>query len=514
MNKESRTAKSLKNSSVALAFYFVNLVLQFFSRKIFLDYLGAEVLGLNTTATNLLQFLNLAELGIGSAVGFSLYKPFYDKDIQTINEIVALQGKLYQRIACVVVAGAVILMCFFPWIFDKMTLPLWYAYASFGVLLFSALLSYFVNYKQVLLSADQKEYKVQYGYKLPLLVKIVVQILAIRFLENGYVWWLVLEGGFAIIASVVLSWVIKCSYPFIQKSSLSLKSLNMKYPTIQIKIRQLFVHKVSGYVLNQTSPIIIYAFSSLTIVAIYGNYMLIILGLISLTNALSNGVTASVGNLVAEGNHRKSISVFSELFSIQFFIAMVMCFGMWMLAQPFMTLWIGKDFLLPNSTLAILVGILFVSISRRTVDSWINAYGFYSDIWAPVIEASLNVGLSVLLGYFFGLNGILMGVLISLLIVVFGWKPIFLFAINLKDGLGQYVKNYMFHLCLAGIVTVISFNLLNLLPIDPFKSVWSCFIYGIIDIIGFSILLGSAFWFSGCGIKRFLKRIRLMRNKQ
>ena len=95
MNKESRTAKSLKNSSVALAFYFVNLVLQFFSRKIFLDYLGAEVLGLNTTATNLLQFLNLAELGIGSAVGFSLYKPFYDKDTQTINELLKYTKHLW-----------------------------------------------------------------------------------------------------------------------------------------------------------------------------------------------------------------------------------------------------------------------------------------------------------------------------------------------------------------------------------------------------------------------------------
>ena len=81
MVTDSRTSKSIKNSLVALAFYFINLVLQFFSRKVFLDYLGAEILGLNTTATNLLQFLNLAELGIGSAIACTLYKPLLEKDI-------------------------------------------------------------------------------------------------------------------------------------------------------------------------------------------------------------------------------------------------------------------------------------------------------------------------------------------------------------------------------------------------------------------------------------------------
>ena len=162
---------------MALVFYFINLILQFFSRKIFLDYLGAEVLGLNTTATNLLQFLNLAELGVGAAIACTLYKPLAEKDTDTINEIVSLQGWLYRRIAWIVIAGSVVLMAFFPWIFAKMPLPLWYAYASFGVLLVSGLLSYFVNYKQIVLSADQQEYKIQYSYKASMLAKLLLLIL-------------------------------------------------------------------------------------------------------------------------------------------------------------------------------------------------------------------------------------------------------------------------------------------------------------------------------------------------
>ena len=152
----SRISKSIQNAKVALVFYFLNLVLQFFSRKIFLDYLGSEVLGLNTTAQNLLGFLNIAELGIGSAVAYNLYKPIYEGDKRAINDIVSIQGWLYRRVAYVVMAGACILMCFFPLIFDKANVPLWYTYATFLALLVSALLGYFVNYKMIVLSADQK----------------------------------------------------------------------------------------------------------------------------------------------------------------------------------------------------------------------------------------------------------------------------------------------------------------------------------------------------------------------
>jgi hypothetical protein len=130
-NNYSRTARSIKNAKVALFFYCINLLLQFFSRKIFLEYLGAEVLGLNTTAQNLIEFLNLAELGIGSAVGYSLYKPLFERNYQAINEIVSVQGWLYRKIAYFVISGACILMFFFPLIFEKAEVPLWYTYGTF-----------------------------------------------------------------------------------------------------------------------------------------------------------------------------------------------------------------------------------------------------------------------------------------------------------------------------------------------------------------------------------------------
>ena len=78
--------------------------------------------------------------------------------------------------------------------------------------------------------------------------------------------------------------------------------------------------------------------------------------------------------------------------------------------------------------------LVYQILSRTTVDAYVNAYGLFGDIWAPVTEASINIGMSVLLGYFFGLHGVLLGVLISLLIVVFCWKPWFLFCKGLRSA--------------------------------------------------------------------------------
>lgn len=128
----------------------------------------------------------MAELGIGSAIAFTLYKPIYERDIQSINEIVTIQGWFYRKVAGIIIIAACILMYFFPMIFAKTQLSLWYAYGSFIVLLISALLSYYVNYKQIVLVADQKEYKVTLCVQGGKVLKVILQIIAILFLANGY----------------------------------------------------------------------------------------------------------------------------------------------------------------------------------------------------------------------------------------------------------------------------------------------------------------------------------------
>ena len=184
MMVKSRTQRSIQNVRIALIYYFINLIISFISRKIFIEYLGTEILGLNTTVVNLLQFLNLAELGIGAAISYTLYQPLADNNRDKICEIVSVQGYMYRKIAGFVILGSFILMCFFPFIFAKTQLPLWYAYGTFFVLLTSSLASYYFNYRQIVLTADQKDYKITIHVKSITIIKSVLQILAIVYLSD------------------------------------------------------------------------------------------------------------------------------------------------------------------------------------------------------------------------------------------------------------------------------------------------------------------------------------------
>lgn len=507
----SRTKNSLHNTAVAMGYYLISFVLQFFSRKVFLECLGTEILGLNTTAMNLLQFLNLAELGISAAVGFMLYKPLYDKNISSVREIVTLQGKMYARIACIIIAGACVLMLFFPLIFGKIKLPLWYAYASFGVLLFSALLGYFVNFKQVVLSANQQDYKILYSYKSINLIKILCQMAAVYYMQNGYVWWLVLEVVFAIIASVSLHIVTIREFPGLTSSTKTYKELKNRYPEFTLKIKQLFFHRIGSYALTQTSPLIVYAYTTLTTVALYGNYLIIISGLQVLGGSLFNSINASVGNLVAEGNKEKSLNLLFELFSVRFLMVSTMCYVAYMLTPDLISLWIGPEYVLPKSTLLLLICSLFINTLRYATDAFINSYGLFSDIWSPIIEATINISFSILFGYFWGLNGVLSGVLLSQIIIIFWWKPYFLFTSKFPGEYLRYCKVYLVH-SICGTAACIATTLLaNLLPTH--SASWLYLILRALTIIIiFTVVMLLSMMLTRCAITRFLSRLGIRYN--
>ena len=506
---ESRTAKSVKNAKVALFFYFINLVLQFFSRQIFLEYLGAEILGLNTTAQNLLGFLNLAELGIGGAVAYNLYKPIFEKDTQVINEIVSLQGWLYRRVAYAVIVGACLLMCFFPVIFEKAKVPLWYTYGSFVVLLVGALLSYFINYRQIVLTADQKEYKITLNVQGFKILKVILQILAIRYLNNGYVYWMGLELLFSAIAAVALDRVLKREYPWLNSSPARGKELRIKYPEIIKKTKQVFFHQIGSFVLTQTSPLIIYAYASLTLVAVYGNYMLIVTGVTLLMNSLLNSVNAGVGSLVAEGDKTRIKSIFWELTSLRVWLASIVCFGIYKLGHSFITLWIGQEYVLNQSAFVVLIVITFIGLTR-TNDAFLHAYGLYQDIWAPIAEAALNFGLSILLGYFFGLTGILSGVGISLLLIVCGWKPYFLYRCGFKEGIREYIFRYIKYFIVLSISFFIVSFFANYLFTDTISSYAQWIVYAGTLLTLYTINSALLFACMDSGARSFLKRLQIL----
>lgn len=234
--------------------------------------------------------------------------------------------------------------------------------------------------------------------------------------------------------------------------------------------------------------------------------MLIITGVTLLFSAVFNSMNAGVGNLVAEGNKERIMSVFEELFSVRFLLSCTICFGVYMLTPAFITLWIGPEYVLDDLTLGLLVATLYIGLTRTTIEAYINAYGLFSDIWAPVVEASINIGMSVLLGWFFGLHGILAGVLLSLLIVVFCWKPYFLFRRGLQEKLWVYVSMYAKHVLIILMVSIVMYLIHDFLPFDPTAGIGSWLIYGIVVIGIFWFLLFGSLYIAIEGMRGFFRR--------
>lgn len=202
MVKESRVKKSFLNARMNLICYMASLVVAFFTRKVFLDQLGTEFIGLTGTLQSLLGFLNLAELGVGTAIGYVLYKPIFDDDKSKINEIISVFGYLYRYIGLVILGAGIILSAFLPWIFPDTTFSWGVIYFGFYAYLASSMLGYFVNYRMTLLSADQKNYIVTGYFQLTSTTKVILQMILAIYVHSFYL-YLAIEIIFGIINSII-----------------------------------------------------------------------------------------------------------------------------------------------------------------------------------------------------------------------------------------------------------------------------------------------------------------------
>lgn len=507
MKDESRTIKSLKNVQVSMFYYVLQMILGFWSRKVYLDCLGIEVLGLNTTATNLFGFLNLAELGVGAAVLYFLYDPLNNDDYQTINKNVALQGWIYRRIAYLIIGGAFILMAFFPLIFKNMNLPMWYAYATFSVMLFSSMLGYFINYKSIVLNADQKGYKVTIATRgFSILIKII-EIIFLPLVANPFVFTLFTSVISTIFGCLWLNHILKKEYPWLKTSGYKGKELLKELPGVLKKTKQLFIHKLSTVILFQVSPLIMYAYSSLAVIGCYGNYNTILNQVSQVVQMVFASVAAGIGSLIATKDNQRIFRVFWELYDSRFCFISITLVSVYLLIHPFFALWIGKQYIMGSLFLSILVIETFIRLTRTTVDHYINGYGLFQDVWAPFVEMCINIFGAIGFGYLFGITGVIMGSILSQLLIVYIWKPYMLFKLGIKRSPKLYfIPVIKRHLIVMADVIGLSFLFDWLLP-TAFSSYFEFILYGALTFIVVAVVFIGEFSIFSQGMRDFNQRL-------
>lgn len=505
----NRTKKSIINAEVGLISYLISLFLAFFSRKIFLDNLGAEFIGLTGTLSNMLGILNLSEMGIGLSISYFLFKPLSNNDTHEINNILSLLGFLYKRIGLLIVAIGIIISFFFPFIFGHTTMSYGIIYFSFYTLLASNALGYFINYRQTLLGADQKMYIVSIYYQGFAVIKSLLQIFLAYYYKNLYV-WVAIEFVFNLIYCIILNWKINKEYPWLNTNKQNGPILLKEYPEVLKKSKQILVHQLKDFLLNKSDEIMVFAFVSLKMVAYYGNYTMIIGKLTAAFFTMFTGISAGIGNLVAEGKKEHTLEIFWQLSSLKYFITGILIFTLSFLINPFIAWWLGEEYQLSTFIVVLFMINLFIMQTRQFVDSFNHTHGLYGDVWAAWAEGIINILVTVAIAINWGIIGILMGKIISLLIIVVIWKPYYLFTQGIKEPVSTYWKGVgKYYLCFIISLGYLICTMI-LLDIRPSATLYSMISYGIIEILPTICLYAILLYKFGPGARGITNRIPLV----
>ena len=502
-----RVKKSMLNAEVNLLFYFLSLFLTFFSRDIFLKNLGDEFMGLTGTLNNILGYLNLSELGISACIGYFLFKPLQTGNRQQIQDILSVLGYLYRWIGSLIFVGAFIVSLFFPLIFAGASLGLGIIYFAFYSFLGSSLIGYFINYRQILLSADQKNYLVAIYYQSANLLKLALQIYLAYHFKNLFV-WVAVEFLFGIIGCIILNWKINKEYPWLHVDKRQGKVLLKQYPQIITKTKQVFIHKIKDFVLVKSDELFVFIFVSLKMVAYYGNYMIIISKLISMFSAITGSVGASIGNLVAEGNKQHMLRVFWEVTTIHHTIAATLSFSLYVLLEPFVAHWIGPEYIMDHRILILLIVYIYITNSRNAVDSFNYAHGLYADVWSAWAELIINVAVTIVCGLQWGIIGILLGKIASLVPIVVIWKPYYLFSAGFHRPVGIYWRGVLRNYAVSAFSIGGALAILRLVPLNPYHTIWEWIAYAATAMAIFLAIDLTATLLFAKGARDSLARIR------
>lgn len=432
-----RTHRSIMNIKVGMIFYILSLVLAFFSRKVFLDCLGAEFIGLTGMLMNIMSFLSVAELGIGTSIIYFLYKPLQEDNREEINKIMSMLAFLYRCIGFVILGCGIIVSIFFPWWFGNLTTGLPLVYFAFYSFLASSAAGYIFNYKQLLVGANQKQYLVSAYFQTIGIIQSITQILLAYYYRNLWL-WVVVGLIFTIIGIIIFNHRIQQLYPWLQIDLRKGRENLKHYPEVLRKTRQIFVQKIKDFILYRSDEIMVGMFVSVVKVAFYGNYTIIINKLNFLVNILSEGLSAGVGNLLAEGNEHNIMKIFWELTAVRFLILGIVIFSLLLFLQPFIGCWLGEEYQLSNVIVFLIIFNLFIRYQTAAVYIYLGSAGLFADVWASWTELVVNISVTLLLAPTYGIAGILLGKIISFGFISSFWKPYYLFKEAFHKSVWEY----------------------------------------------------------------------------
>ena len=432
----NRTKNASRNIIYGVFFRVFTLCVPFVMRTAMIYLMGVEYLGLSSLFLSVLQVLNMAELGVSSAMVYSMYRPIAEDDTETICALMKLYRRYYRLIGLLIAVAGTLLTPFIPKLISGEVPDGINIYILYYLYLTSTVLSYWLfAYKNSLLLAYQRT---DISSKIALLtgtVQYVIQFLVLLVFRNYYYYVAVLVVTQA-ITNVATALSVDKMFPMYKPRG----SLEKEYvKDLNQRIKDLFATKIGTVLGNSVNAIVISANLGLTILAIYQNYYQIMIAVTSFVEIILASVRAGIGNSLIVEDSEKNYNDFKKLqFIIMWVITIcVSCFVA--LYQPFMKLWVGENLLLPFPTVILFCLYFFMLAIQHLAWAYKDASGiWHEDRFRPIIVGAVNFVLNILLVRKYGLLGILLATVFSYGFISIPWVFLNVFKYVLKRSAKTY----------------------------------------------------------------------------
>lgn len=401
-----RTQKSLKNMFFGIVLQLVMAGIGIVNRTVMIRYIGIQALSLNGLFTEVLAMLSLAELGVGSAITYSLYEPLATKNYNQISRLMNLFQKAYRFVAISILGIGLFLTLFIQYIVNSVSYPISYIRFIFILFVIQTASSYLFSYKTALITADQKQYVISIITTVSKLIMAGIQIAVIVFTKD-YVLYLINSIAFTFGTNIVIAIVANRLYPFLDKRE---KLDKKEQQEIFSNIKNVFVSKISGTITNSTDNTLISVLVSTIAVGYYSNYATIINIIKGFLTQFTNAITASFGNLLVSESKEYCDTVLRRVTYITFVFGGVCATGLDCALSNLIELWLGKEFLLDDFTVFICILCLYVNIIRTPLWTVLEISGLFKENRnTGVLGSVINLIVSVVLGRKWGMAGIFLG---------------------------------------------------------------------------------------------------------
>ncbi len=466
-----RTINSIKSISTGFLGQFLTISLQFISRTVFIHILGKEYLGISGLFTNVLHVLNMTELGIGTAIVYSLYKPLAENDKNKVSANLNFLKKSYFIIGCTIAGVGLLLIPFLPYIMKEITYQV-NINVIYILYLFQSVASYwFFAYKGALLQADQKKYMANLIRYFVAVITVFIQI-GTLVLFKSFMAYTIIGIASQVCVNIITARKVDKLYPYIKSNkNESLSKLEQKQ--IFKNIYGLSMYKINSTIVRSSDNIVISSFISTIAVGLYSNYHMIVGALLTMNKMIITSFTASVGNLYVTESKEKSVFVFRCLSFLSFWLYGFCSICLWILINPFISLWVGKDYLFNDFTVFVIVLDFLMDGYQRVPILYKDACGlFWQGRYRPFATTILNILLSIALAPSIGIAGVLLGTIISRLFTTWWFEPWLIYKYAFNSSCIKYFYKYISFFLLV-IVTAAIVQVLC----TPFTSVnWMSFI--------------------------------------